>query len=418
MPPTLTSLAGAGRRSVGVRQRCRAALRSTLLALAGWAAVSVSSYSKAEELDERVGLAGGEQPVAEEATPSPKPAEARRLEVTGFVDLYYSYNFNRPADHANFFPGAGTTAKRDDEFAINLAQVDFIVAPKPVGVHIAAGYGNSMEVVHAAEVDGVATSPGIWQNIVQASLEYQANVGRGLLLEAGLYPSHIGFETLQSKDDWNYTRSWEAEFSPYYQMGVKLAYPLGERWSAQLHFLNGWQVIADNNRGKTLGWQFAYAGDKVSVTLNGIAGPELPEDDHDLRALSDTVAVWKATPSWSLALCLDLGGQEQPAGGNATWEGVALYARFAPPDGQTAVALRAEYFDDEQGAISGTAQILKEVTATLEIRPAKQLSLKVEGRYDRSTALVFAGDTLDPLGDVRRDQRDEALLVIGAVATF
>jgi len=363
------------------------------------------------------GSQGQEAGKKEGEAPAPE-AKAGKLEIKGFVDVYYAYDFNRPADHANFFPGTGTTSKRDDEFAINLAQVDFIVPPKPVGVHITAGYGNSMEVVHAAEVEGVATSPGVWRNLLQASLEVQTKVGKGLYVEAGLFPSHIGFEVFQTKDNWNYTRSWEAEFSPYYQTGVKVAYPLGERWSAQVHFLNGWQVIADNNRGKSLGWQFAYAADKVLLTFNGIVGPELPDDDQDLRALLDTVAVWKATPAWSFALCLDVGGQEQPTGGNARWNGLALYARFAPPESKAALALRAEYFDDDEGGISGTSQTLEEVTATFELRPLDRLILKIEGRYDHSTAEVFAGDDVDATGEVIRDTRDEALLVVGAVVTF
>lgn len=349
---------------------------------------------------------------------APKEQKATRLDIRGFLDVYYTYNFNRPADHANFFPGTGTTAERDDEFAINLAQVDFIVAPKPVGLHLAAGFGNTLEVVHSAEVQGVATSPDAWRHLVQASFQIQTDVGRGLLVEAGVFPSHIGFEVLQSKDNWNYTRSWEAELSPYYQTGVKLAVGLGERWSAQVHVLNGWQVIADNNRGKSLGWQLAYAGDKVSLTFNGIAGPELPDDDHDYRALLDNVAVWKVSPVWTLVASLDLGGQEEPTGGNAPWGGLALYARCAPSESKNAFTLRAEYFDDEDGAISGTAQTLKEATATFEMRPLDRLILKLEGRYDRSTAEVFAGDKLDASGNAIRDHHDEALLLAGAVVTF
>ena len=352
-------------------------------------------------------------PVASAAEPAPK-----RIEVGGFVDLYYAYNFNRPADHANWFPGAGTSAKRDNEFAINLAQVDFVMAPQPVGFRLSAGYGNTLEVVHAGEPTGVATDPDTWENLVAASIQYQTGIGRGLLIEAGVYPSHIGFEVLQTKDNWNYTRSWQGELSPYYQTGVKIAYPLGERWSTQVHLLNGWQVIGDNNRGKTLGWQFAYAADKVSVTLNGIVGPELPDNDQDLRALLDTVVLWKATPAWNFALSLDLGGQEQPTGGDARWQSMAVYARRAAPGARTAYAVRAEYNDDEDGAISGTAQTLKELTATFEVRPVEHLILKVEGRYDRSTVEVFAGNDTDTAGDAVRDQDDQVLLLVGAVATF
>ncbi|MCL4820905.1 MAG: outer membrane beta-barrel protein [Vicinamibacteria bacterium] len=47
--------------------------------------------------------------------------------------------------------------------------------------------------------------------------------------------------------------------SPYTQTGLKLSYPLTERWSGQIHVLNGWQGIADNNSGKSIGAQLAYA---------------------------------------------------------------------------------------------------------------------------------------------------------------
>ncbi len=344
-------------------------------------------------------------------------AESPRLEIHGFVDGYFTWNTNQPADHANFFPGVGTSAKRDHEVALNLAQVSLELAPQPVGFKLALGYGNAMEVVHAAEVRGVATSPDAWRNVVQASLQWQTGLGRGLLLEAGVYPSHIGMEAFQSKDNWSYTRSWLGELSPYYQTGLKLAYPLSGRWSAQMHLLNGWQVIADNNRGKSLGAQLAYNTDRFSVSWNGIVGPELADNDDDLRALGDVVATWKATPSLSLGVSADLAREERPNGEHAGWAGVGLYARLAPPESRTALALRGEYYDDEDGAISGVAQTLKEVTVTLEHRPVPRLILKLEGRYDSSTAPVFGSDALDDAGSPL-GKRSQFLLLLGAVATF
>jgi hypothetical protein len=360
----------------------------------------------------------GPAPVEAVAEPAKeKEAERPRLVINGFIDGVFAYNFNRPDDHANFFTGVGTSAKRENEFTINLAQVDLVLAPAPVGFHLALGYGTGPEVLHAAEVSGVVTDPDVWRHLMQASIQYQTRLGRGLLVEGGVYPSHIGFETFATKDNWNYTRSWLGELSPYYQTGVKVAYPLGEHWSAQVHLLNGWQMIADNNRGKTVGWCFAYAADKGSISLNGIVGPELPEDDHDIRALLDVVAQYKPTPSLSLALSVDVAREERPIGADAEWSGIALYARLAPVSSHTAVALRTEYYDDEDGAISGTAQTLREVTATLELRPVERLVLKVEGRYDRSSAGVFGSVALDTGGGMLLE-RDELLLLVGVVASF
>lgn len=73
--------------------------------------------------------------------------------------------------------------------------------------------------------------------------------------------------------------------------------------------------------------------------------------------------------------------------------------------------------DDEDGAVSGIAQTLREVTATLEHRPVERLILKLEGRYDRSSAPAFASDELGPGGATLR-KRSQLLLRLGAVARF
>jgi hypothetical protein len=339
-----------------------------------------------------------------------------RLEVHAFVDAVFAYNFNRPADRANFFPGVGTSAKRDDELAINLAQVDLVLSPDPVGFKLSLGLGTGPEVVHAAETRGVAAGPDVWRNLVQASLQWQTKLGRGLLLEAGVYPSHIGMEAFASRENWNYTRSWLGELSPYYQTGLKAAYPLSTHWSGQVHVLNGWQVIGDNNRGKTVGAQLAYSSGRASLSFNGIAGPERADDD-DLRALADVVATFKPASSVTLGLSVDVGREGRAAGDAARWRGLGLYARFAPPGWRTGAALRAERYEDEDGAISGIAQTLHEVTATLEHRPVERLILKLEGRYDRSTTPVFATSGRDPDGAPLRG-RGQLLLLLGAVAGF
>jgi len=355
---------------------------------------------------------------AQDPVPSPSPTPApRQLQLRGFVDGYFAYNSNKPADHANFFPGVGTSAKRDHEFGVNLAQVDLVLPPEPVGFKLSLGFGNATEVVHAAELRGVATHPDVWRNVVQASAQWQTGVGRGLSLEAGVFPSHIGIETFQTKDNWNYTRSWLGELSPYYQTGLKLAYPLSSRWSAQFHVLNGWQVIGDTNRGKTIGGQLAYGSDRLSISFNGIAGPELSNNDDDMRVLGDVVATLKPTPSLSLGVSVDLAREGRPAGASADWRGIGLYARIAPLESRTAFALRGEYYDDQDGAISGLAQTLKEVTATLEHRPVSHLILKLEGRYDRSSAPAFASDELGLDGSPIR-KRSQFLLLLGAVAAF
>jgi hypothetical protein len=352
-------------------------------------------------------------PAEEAPAPSTLEALVSRLKVEGGADVYYGYNFNRPADGANFIPGTGTTAKRDNEFSLNLASLGVSVDPEPVGLRVLVGFGTSVEVLHAAEPEGPAIGPQVWRYLQRASLSY----ARGpLTLEAGVYPSHIGFESLQSQANWTYTRSWMGELSPYYQMGLMGIWRFSDRWSAHLHLLNGWQTLGENNRGKALGTKVAYEDERLSASFNTFIGEEGSGDDTGLRLFGDLVATYKVTDAFGVAGTADVGTQRRPGQEVALWYGVGLNARVqvARP---VAVAARAELYKDRDGLISGTAQRLAEGTVTLEVKPAEHLVLKLEARHDRSTAAVFGGSETTPEG-TPVPRRYQTLVVGGATAYF
>ena len=75
------------------------------------------------------------------------------------------------------------------------------------------------------------------------------------------------------------------------------------------------------------------------------------------------------------------------------------------------MAVRVERFSDPDNGISGTSQKLTEATLTYEYRPVENLILKVEGRRDHSTALVFDRG-------VSGESKNQTIVVIGAVVTF
>jgi len=309
----------------------------------------------------------------------------------GFVDGYYAWNSNDPRSHENFEPGIGTTAKRANEFNLNLAAVEIVREASPVGFHLSLVAGNGADVVHAAESEG-------FRHIYQASVIYKAS--DRLTFEGGIFPSHIGFEGFFSRDNWNYTRSWLGEFSPYYQTGVHASYQFTKQWSGELHVLNGWQLIDDNNNAKSIGGKIAYSNDRLSASFNTFDGPELPKDDHHWRHFGNLIGTYKATPKLSVGGSLDRGHQL-----SANWTGVAAYGRYAFDD-KHACAVRAERFHDPDNGISGFAQTVSEATLTYEYHPAANLILKLEGRRDHSTAAAFDGSN------------NETIVVIGAVATF
>ena len=62
----------------------------------------------------------------------------------------------------------------------------------------------------------------------RANLSYLAPVGNGLTFQAGLFNSFIGYESLYAKDNFNYTRAWIADYSPYLMFGANAQYAFND----------------------------------------------------------------------------------------------------------------------------------------------------------------------------------------------
>jgi putative OmpL-like beta-barrel porin-2 len=329
-------------------------------------------------------------------------AATARAEVHAWADAYYAWNGNHPEPRLNFFSGTGTSAHRAGQIALGVAAFEIVRDAKPFGFHLTLVAGDSADVVHSGEPHPRRRTI---RNLYQASVRYDVPAGRGLALEAGVYPSHIGFEGFFTKDNWNYSRGWLAELSPYYQTGIKASYAWSDRWSGQVHLLRGWQRISDNNAAPSWGTQVAYNGPRLAASFNTFAGPELPRDTSHLRTFGDLVATWKATPKLTLGGSIDRGRQEYAGDAAANWLGIAVYGRYTVAAGH-ALALRAERFHDRDGGISGFAQTLTESTLTYELQPAAHLKLDFEARRDHSSAPLFGGFT------------NQTLAIAGVVVTY
>jgi len=344
-------------------------------------------------------------PVAAFAESTPEPAPA--ITFAGFVDGYYAWNSNDPDSHENFVPGTGTTAKRSDEFALNLANLE-VSRDAKLSFKFSVVAGNGTEIVHAGEPQGSGTGPSTYENIYEAWISYKPT--DRLTLKGGIFPSHIGFEGFYSKETVNSRRPGHGEFPPYYQVGICQGYALTDQWSGELHVLNGWQIIGENNDSKAIGAKIAYSGDKLSASLSTFSGAELANNNDDYRHFGNLLVSYKVSPRVTVAASLDHGHQEYPDADSANWTGIGGYARFAMSD-KSAIAIRAEQFDDPYNGISGTAQKLREGTLTFEYRPVGRLILKLEARHDSSTEPVFQEEG----GNFSDSQ---TLIVFGAVATF
>lgn len=287
------------------------------------------------------------------AAPVAAQDTARTVSVGGFVDTYYAWDFNRPG-HGNFDRAFTTQPARHDEFNVNLAFVEIKVSSAHTRGRLALQAGTAVQSNYAGEVrSGSISGPDLARHIQEAVVGVQ--IARTLWIDGGIYLSHIGQESWISRDNPTYSRSLIADYSPYYEAGVKATWTASSRVTAQVHLLNGWQNISETNQDKALGVRIDYVvSPHVTVGYDNFVGNEAPDTvPSRLRVFNEVYAAVSAD-RLGVWLTVDHGLQRRaPATGTSTWWGAAAIARLnLSPD--VSVSARFERYVDADGVIVTT----------------------------------------------------------------
>ncbi|MDR4478735.1 MAG: outer membrane beta-barrel protein [Nitrospira sp.] len=312
----------------------------------------------------------------------------------GYVDVSYAVDFNFPENHR--WRSKGTTP-RVNEFAPNMllayVQKDRTVSSRwGMELGIQGGYDtNALVPDPIPGRDRPADGADTLRHFSRANVSYLAPVGNGLVLTAGLFNSYIGYQSIFAKQNLNYTRSYMADNAPYYMFGVAAEYAVTQRLQTNVYIINGYSYLSHPNNQFSYGTQVSYKADNgVTFTENLYYGPDqFNTSQRFWRFFSDSIIEWKQD-RLTLAFAYDIGTEEaaEQAGHPRTfWTAAALYAHWKV-SGPWSVAVRPEVYWDRNGRISGSEQVLRAVTTTLEyrIRAAPQsLVARLEYRYDEST---------------------------------
>lgn len=350
------------------------------------------------------------------APASPTPVDTTpRIAFGGFIDSYFAYDFNRPANLDRAFT---TQAARHDEFNINLAYVDATLSAPRLRGRFAAQFGTSVQANYASEPHvGTLSGPDVSRFIQEAFVGYQ--VAPTLWIDGGVFFSPFGSESWISRDNWTYTRSLIAENSPYYEAGIKATWQTTSTLAIQLHVINGWQNISETNTDKALGVRIDYTpSSRLALAYDGFLGNEMPTTvPRQARIWQEGIVTLTPSSAWQLRGTLDYGTQERANGnGNASWRGYAAIARYQVSP-QLAIAARAEgYSDPEQviittGASSGLRASGWSVNA--DIVPQSRMLWRTEFRWLGADAALFPSTA----GGGRLAQNDP-LMVTSLALTF
>jgi hypothetical protein len=288
-------------------------------------------------------------------------------------------------------PGFIYCHNRHNEFTVNLAlaKAAFASARTRANVALMAGtYANA----------NLAAEPGVLKNIFEANAGINLSRTKQLWLDAGIFGSHIGFESAIGKDCWNMTRSILAENSPYYESGAKLTYSSDNgKFLASGLILNGWQRIqrVDGNSLPSFGWQIqGRPTDKILLNSSSFIGTDKPDAVRLMRYFHNFYAIINATDDLGVTLGFDTGLEETtPAGDDHNfWYSPVVIARYAFSDKVSASA-RVEYYNDEHGVIiaTGTPNGFQTMGYSLnvDILPMSNAMLRFEGRLYQSEDDIF-----------------------------
>lgn len=340
-------------------------------------------------LSTTLGAQDAPKPAETPAPAAPSPSWFQEITLNGFASVAYVYNTNRPAAGLN---GFRVFDFQDDSISLDVAE---IVIQKSVSKAGDTGFRVDLEA--GSSIPKLEAAAGLKSgdfDVQQAFLSWMA--ASWLRVDAGKFVTHMGYELIEGYDGYNdnYSRSLLFGYAvPFTHTGIKGTATLGDKATLMVVLTNGWDNAKDNNRAKSFGTSLVLTPSKqLTFYVNYLGGPERDANDDDWRHVVDVSAVFSPTDWLSLALNADYGvDQRAGAGGrdDATWKGLAVYARFGSPD-SFALTLRAEEFRDDDGVRTGVGDHrLREITVTPSLKLGKGLTLRSDIRFDSSNKPVF-----------------------------
>lgn len=341
-------------------------------------------------------------------------AEVGKPEVTfsGFFDGYYSFNFNNPKQPSGLSGASVTSASAPpanntyryydvyhNQFSVSLAELSVKAQTKEVTFLADFDFGTFADLnATAASASGAVVDESS-KHIGQAVILYRES-GSRLFFDVGKIYSHLGVESVKSKDNFNYSRSILFSYAvPFWHTGVHVGFDaIPDKLQTSLYVYNGWNTLYDTNRSKTIGAQIKYTPTKdSSVIYNFIGGPERTDSESDWKSVHELNGTFAVSDTTTLISDLVYGYEENALIGTnreqAKWYGGLLGVRYQLNE-VSYFSPRYELYRDNNGySLGGAAQTINSVTLTYGRALSSGLETRVEARSDFSDQNSFPKDS-------------------------
>lgn len=314
--------------------------------------------------------------------------DASFFSLSGYLESYYIKDFNHSSDKTR--PGFVYSHNIADQPSINLAMIKGSLNLERVRANIAVGSGTYMRANYAAE-------PRDLQKI------YEANIGiklsdNNVWLDAGVLPSHIGFESAIGMNNWTVTRSMLADNSPYFETGLRLSHTSEDgKWYVSGLVLTGWQRIQgpDGNSTPSIGHQITYKpNSKVTFNSSSFIGNDKSDKDRKMRYFHNFYGQYQISEQWGLTTGFDIGAEQVKRSSSHynVWFTPIVIAKYSHSD-KLSFTVRGEYYQDGDGVIIATNTPngfrTSSYSANIDYKALENLGLRFELRKYHSKDKIF-----------------------------
>ena len=363
--------------------------------------------------------------------PATPPADPDRPTITlsGWSDLYFSYNFNAPSNGLN---ALRLYDAKHDHVGFNSLAFDVAWSVGPVSGHAVLQLGTLISEFYPYAGTVTRVQQELPFRLMQeVTLGWRPTLGgrQPLAIEGGIFVAPFGVEYIQIYKNWNWSPSNLFYICPFQIAGLRASWTFNDRWTVRGGVYSGWdQIVDDDNAFRTVLLQGEYSvGERFFLSAQYMIGVErsrgAPEGPWTRHAF-DLYADYQPLQRLQLRAHV-FTGLEPNRLGTAGWFGAALYARVKAFDWLYLAArgdIVREWVPDGAASMFGLdASLLGSATVTAELLPHRHLSFRVEYRHDQANADQYFRDNVPQArmtGTDLPNASGQYTVTVGATAWF
>lgn len=382
-----------------------------------------------------LGLAATTATSAPARAEEPRRDDGLRAKASGWIELYAAWNANRPSSGI-------TNYRAFDNRSGSLTLSNAVVAVDATGygvrTRVALQAGATADSYTASEpsrpgADGAGRAgQDVTKHVQEAWVAVAMPFERRLEVDAGVFLSPVGPESMAIKDTWLWSRSNLFYGLPFYHTGARLRLHASSRTTLEGGLVNGWNSVVDNNADKSLWMRVTYdLGSRTRFALTYLGGAERGDDAPEgqpVRSLFDATLVTALDDATELALETDAGFERNRLG-TSGWSAGQLIARRRLASFLW-LAARGDVFLEKRAVRGGVAAspifwpspFMASAAVAADARPHPNVSFRLEGRHDAAGGPTFHRGEVPGDGTAASpyvaNARTQTTLTLGVTAWF